>query len=99
MHIWPDGASLAALGCARCRRAAGPRPQGLWRLPFAPEDTRPAGFAADDGSRMSVAMMRLSAADVELLALPDCYSAVRLPIQAGRPLTMSRCPEAIQVAW
>ena len=96
---WPNGASLAALGCARCRRAAGRRTQGLWRLPFALEDTRPASFAADDGSRMSVAMMRLSAADVELLALPDCYSAVRLPIQAGRPLTMSRRPEAIQVAW
>lgn len=65
--------------------------QGSWQLPFAPEDTRPARFTLADGSAASVAMMHRSAADVELLALSNCFNAALLPFKVLDPTAVISC--------
>ena len=65
--------------------------QGFWQLPFAPDDTRPARFTLANGSAASVAMMHRSAADVELLALPNCFNAALLPFKVLDPTAVLSC--------
>lgn len=89
VSVWPEQGLLE--DCSGSEDSEACALQGSWQLPFAPEDTRPARFTLANGSAARVAMMHRSAADVELLALSNCFNAALLPFKVLHPTAVLSC--------